>query len=360
MFMINKTLLTFLIAQIAWFSLLAQSDSAKEKRGSREEIPVKQKEMALEKAIQDIEDKEKALEKIENNLDTLEETFDEQRNKLKVHEISKIKGLNKQIIETQKTLDSLSKSSDKNMDTGSLTDDSQDNQDVSLGLGDEEFNFELKDEEELSNLKSHWMSLDIGFSNYLNDNSLSLPDKYQFLDLNTGKSLNVKLTLLKVGVNLIDHNLSLLTGLGLEWNNYDFSNRTVLTSSNADTLSTRTFDQNLKKYKLVTQYAFMPLTLHFETKPEEKEKSFQFSVGGRFGYLIRAHTKLKMNDGDKAKDFDDYHLRDYKLGGIARLGFGRYLSLYANYDVTHLFEDNVGPGLNPVTLGVTINGFSWD
>jgi len=339
--MIKKILTPFLILQMLAFTTFSQTTE------------------------QEREEKEEALEKMEDNIDNIEDDFDDNREKLMIHDLATLKGLNADLEGLKHNLDSLVNVSDKVVDSAYQLDSTDTDNNIALSLDGEKFDIDLGDfgkdnpSAPLSSLKSEWLVLDLGFNNYLNDGDLDLPGKYDFLELKTGNSINVKLTIIKVGASLIDHHVSIMSGVGIDWRNYKFSNNTVITSSDADTLSTQTFSGGYKKYKLVTQYAFVPFELRFDTKPEKPEKSFHLSIGGHVGYLLNAHTKLKQQDGDKAKDFDDFQLREYKVGGVARIGFGDYLSLYANYDVTHLFEDNVGPGLNTVALGVTINSFQW-
>lgn len=312
------------------------------------------------------ETKEETLEKVEENIDGIEAFLEENSEKLKVLPAQTLKDFNQSLRGLQEELDSLENEADRRIDSAYDKDTLSKEKDdgAEIVINGNEFNLNLgkqdKEDEGIESLQADYLVFDLGFNNYLSDGSTDLPDQYDFLELRTGKSVNTKLTLVKVGVGLFDHHVSILSGLGIDWNNYRFNNNTVLTSSGADTLSTRTFSDGFKKYKLLTQYGFIPLELRFDTKPENSSESFHFAVGGRFGYLIHAHTKVKMGDGDKSKDFDDFNLRKYKLGGVIRLGFGKYISLYANYDFTSLFQDDVGTDLNPVALGITINGFSWD
>lgn len=312
------------------------------------------------------EENKETLEKVEENIDGIEESLEENRERLKVLPAQTLKDFNKSLEGLQVKLDSLENKADRRIDSayGKDTLMKEKDEGAEIVISGNEFNLNLGEQDEegegLETLQADYLVFDLGFNNYLNNGSTDLPDGYDFLELRTGKSVNTKLTLVKVGVGLFDHHVSILSGLGIDWNNYRFNNNTVLTSSGADTLSTQTFSDGYKKYKLLTQYGFIPLELRFDTKPENGSESFHFAVGGRFGYLIHAHTKVKMGDGDKNKDFDDFNLRQYKLGGVVRMGIGNHISLYANYDLTNLFQDDVGTDLNPVALGVTINGFSWD
>ena len=224
------------------------------------------------------------------------------------------------------------------------------------GFGDDD---DKENNGKLDRVKFSWLNLDLGFNNYLQDGDFQLPNNFEFMEVRPARSIDVQLTFVKPGFSLIDYHLSVQSGIGLDYNNY-FYDANQLIAPDADQLNGQPIPQGYDKYKLTTQYLFAPLELRYETDPENHESSFRLVAGGRVGYRVRSYTKLVENDGDKVKDFDDFNLRQFKYGLVGRIGYGR-LNLYANYDITTLFEDSANaPNLHPVAFGLTLNGFKWD
>ena len=284
---------------------------------------------------------------------------------------TKLKGKVKEI--TQERLGVSNDKPEKSIDSAEFgtepasaedTADQQTNDETGITINNDKitYNFENEDdaEDELDKVQFDYLSFDLGFTNYLSDGDVGAPGSASFLALNEGKSSNVKITAVKAGFSLIDHNLSLLTGLGIDYYNYRFRNQQALTSTDGDDLATRQFDESYDKYKLATQYAFAPVELRYETNPEDPGSSFKLSAGGKFGYLIRSHTKLKRDNGNKAKDFGNFNVNPVRLDAVARIGYGRFLNFYATYGLTSVFENQVQPDLTPVSIGVNIFGFNWD
>src|SRR6185369_6703528 len=108
--------------------------------------------------------------------------------------------------------------------------------------------------------------LELGFNNYLNsDMKTGAPDGYDYLELNTGKSIVVGLNVFQQNFRLGKSNFWFFTGLGVTWNNYRFDKNVILNSSTGtltggfDTVSTRDYD----KSKLLTTFLTAPLMFEF-------------------------------------------------------------------------------------------------
>lgn len=214
------------------------------------------------------------------------------------------------------------------------------------------------DDEALNPVKFSFLNVDVGLNNYLHDGNFQMPKNFEFMEVQPGRSINLKLTFVKPGFSLVDHHLSLLSGIGIDYNNYFYDANRII-ASDADRLMGQPRSQGYEKYKLTTQYLFVPLEFRYESNPGDHGSSFRIAAGARAGYLIRSYTKLVENDGDKVKNFGDFNLRQYKLGLVGRIGYGLF-NLYANYSLTSLFNDGAGPELNPLAFGLTLHGFKWD
>lgn len=306
------------------------------------------------------QENEEAVEEMGESIQTLEETYYEHLTQLKQWDQERLEEMTRTIEGVSDSIKWAKDTTGRKSDTGNRDNDN------SIEIGSNNINLDLNfgnsnegcDSSGLSSVQFSYLNLDLGFNNYLHDNDFQLSSDYDFLEVSTGKSLNVQLAFVKMGVSLIGHHLSLMSGVGIDYNNYRYENDHILVED-VDQVEGVELQEGYDKYKLTTQYAFMPLTLRYETNPEDHGSSFRLALGGRAGYLIKSYTKLKENDGDKNKEFDDFNLRKYKYGFTGRIGYG-HLNFYANYDMSHLFEDGIGPELNPIAFGITLIGFQWD
>jgi len=209
----------------------------------------------------------------------------------------------------------------------------------------------------LTNLKTNWNILDIGFANYSDntDYKSAFPsgmigpgvDSKDKLKLRTGKSVNVNYWLFMQRLNVIKHVVNLKYGLGVELNNYRFDDETVRFSKNPTKIDIDPTLQGFKKNKLAADYVTVPLMLNFNFTPKQK-RGFGLSAGVSAGYLYSARQKLKDN-GDKTKLHDDFDLRKFKLSYIGELTLGP-IRLYGSMATQSMWEK--GLDQTPYTVGI--------
>ena len=124
----------------------------------------------------------------------------------------------------------------------------------------------------------------------------------------------------------------------------DATGRTILTSSGAVLYGDTT--RSAKKSMFITNYIDVPIEFRFTTNPNDPAKSFKAAIGGRFGVLMNAQTKLKYSENGevkKLKDRQDFNLNQFRYGAYGRIGVGNvYLSFYYNF--SNLFKEGKGPG----------------
>ncbi|MBN2813473.1 MAG: hypothetical protein JXQ80_05310, partial [Bacteroidales bacterium] len=71
--------------------------------------------------------------------------------------------------------------------------------------------------------RGHWAGMEWGINNFLDDDfSISREGDNQFLDLNTGRSWAVNLNFAQYSIGFGTSHVGMVTGLGLEFNNYFF------------------------------------------------------------------------------------------------------------------------------------------
>jgi hypothetical protein len=213
--------------------------------------------------------------------------------------------------------------------------------------------------------RSHWAGFEIGFNTLMAGNNFKtdLPSAYDFLELNSGKSINVNLNFFAHDFKLYKNYVMFTTGIGLTLNNYRFtSDRTLIADSNRVAAS---YDLDkagnqitYQKNKLAVNYITMPLLLQFNTN-ERLNKSFHVATGILASYKYNSHLKLVYKDeGDKQKDKrqDEFNIDPFRFDATLRVGFRNY-TLYASYALTELFKNNRGPELHPFQFGINVMGW---
>ncbi|MBP6335152.1 MAG: DUF2807 domain-containing protein [Bacteroidia bacterium] len=225
------------------------------------------------------------------------------------------------------------------------------------------FLVEKNDPEKISKKKETrpiWAGIELGFNSYVNaDGNFEVPPGYSGLELYQEKSVSFAMNLLQKNFELGKSNIWFFTGLGLSWNNYRFDNNITLQPTTpittvADTNSARQYD----KSKLVVTYLTAPLMFEFFSQ-REKKGAFHIGAGAIVGVRLGSHTKQKFEeDGqtNKPKVHDDFNLNPFRYGFRVAVGFGSF-NIFADYYASTLFEDEKGPSLYPVNLGITLANF---
>jgi hypothetical protein len=236
---------------------------------------------------------------------------------------------------------------------------------VKVGPGKLEVNeagkVDFKKEPKKPRFNGHWAGFNLGINGYLTpDNKIDMPAGYEFLDLRYEKSINVHLNLFEQNFNLISNKFGLVTGIGIEWNNYRFSNQVKLdhTSDMIAQIEVPASEREYTKSKLNVRYLNVPLILEFQTNPKSNVNSFHIGAGVVGGVRIGSHSKnvYENNNRQKEKVRDDFHLNPLKADATVRIGWGK-LNLYGNYSLLTLFRDNKGPELYPFSVGITLLSF---
>lgn len=204
------------------------------------------------------------------------------------------------------------------------------------------------------NFKPHWASLAIGLNNYMTaDQSLTLPDTAQYLDLNTNRSVEVSLNFAELGIPIVKHRIGLVTGVGVKWNNYNFRNSNVVLHADSSILYHSINDSvDFSKSKMSVFYLTVPFMLEFQVPVQERP--MYLAAGVEAGLKIGSRTKMKTSNGVKNRNKNDFHVNPYTLALAARLGYDTF-GIYASYNMTSLFKIDEGPELYPFAMGITIN-----
>lgn len=212
--------------------------------------------------------------------------------------------------------------------------------------------------------RGHWAGFEMGINGFSDEDYSMYPSEFNdFMDLNMAKSIAVNLNFLQydIGLQKDRNTIGLVTGLGLEWNNYRFERDITLDRSGSGLVQPITLnpDWDIKKTKLTSLYLTVPLLLEFQIPVKYKSRRVHVSAGVVGGLRVGSKTKVKYKSSGnrhKDKERDDFNLKTFRYSAQARIGY-RSLNLFATYGLTGLFEDDKGPELTPFTIGITLISF---
>ncbi|MDY0254595.1 MAG: outer membrane beta-barrel protein [Tenuifilaceae bacterium] len=210
--------------------------------------------------------------------------------------------------------------------------------------------------------KGHWAGFEWGFNGLMDaDQSINMQGDLKYLELKQGRSWNFNLNFMQYSFGFGTDKVGLVTGLGLEFNNYHFRNPTSIKVEDGVTVVNNSYalDPNkiVTKSKLSTTYFTAPLLLEFQIPTSYKHRIY-FSAGVVGGVKIGSNTKVVYEGTNKGKDKvrDDYNLSPFRYGLTARVGY-RKLSLFATYYPVQLFEENKGDEIYPFAIGLRLLSF---
>ena len=110
--------------------------------------------------------------------------------------------------------------------------------------------------------------------------------------------------------------------------------------------------------KLRTTSVTMPLLLEFNTHKKNR-RSFHLAAGVTLNYNFRAKVlkEFEQNGYDfTVNRTDDYNINPFRYSATVRAGYGDF-TIFANYALTGLFENNKGPELFPFSVGIRLVPF---
>jgi hypothetical protein len=204
--------------------------------------------------------------------------------------------------------------------------------------------------------RGHWAGFEWGINNFLDaDQTLSREGSAAFMDLNTGRSWVINLNFAQYSLGFGTSHIGMVTGLGLEMNNYFFDGDVTIVEFEdfviADSLS-----GNVMKTKLTTTYLRIPLIFEVQFPNTIRSKRVFLSAGIVAGLKLGSHTKVVYeDDGGKNKDRnrDDFNINPFKYGLTARIGYGN-ISFFGDYYFTTMFVKEKGPELHPFSIGLAM------
>lgn len=209
-----------------------------------------------------------------------------------------------------------------------------------------------------SNISTNWVIVDLGFANYDDKTNYASADAQQFspgatsdrFNLRYGKSVNVNIWFFMQRLNVIEHVVNLKYGLGIELNNYRYTEDIkYLTNPTQVIVDTIHYSKN----KLAADYVTVPMMLNFNFTPHRRE-GFGISVGASAGYLYSSRQKLISDEFGKKKTHDNFDLNPWKISWIAEIQLGP-VKLYGSLATQSMFKK--GLDQVPYTAGIRLSNW---
>ncbi len=216
--------------------------------------------------------------------------------------------------------------------------------------------YDLDEDKKVKNkrFRGHWAGFGMGLNNFLDDDmTLSREGEDIFMDLNTGRSWAVDLNFAQFSLGFGTTHAGLVTGLGLEYNNYFFDRNNSIVEVN-DMVVVDSLLGDVGKSKLTTLFLRVPLLLEFQFPNTVRAKRVFISAGVVGGLKLGSHTKVvykEENGKNKDKNNDDFNINPFRYGVTACIGYGTAY-LFADYYLTPMFVTDKGPELHPFTIGL--------
>lgn len=207
----------------------------------------------------------------------------------------------------------------------------------------------------------NWAGFGIGVNGWTTPGgNFNLPKGQKYMELDYGKSLNFQLNPFEKDIHIYKNYVNLVVGLGFEWSQYQFSNKTTLNPDSSFTFGTIDSSNafNYKKNRFKTTFVNVPLLLEFNTN-KNPDKAFHVAVGVIGGYRLGSRTRQVLEDDGldlKLVRKDSYNMNPFRVNAHASIGY-RNFTLYADYAMTPLFVNGKGPELYPFTFGVKLISF---
>ena len=185
--------------------------------------------------------------------------------------------------------------------------------------------------------------LEFGFTGFHENNyKIFLPERKGFMEPNLSKSLHIQWNVLRLSESLnYRRNLGISSAFGLSWDRYVFKNflqnehgipRPAGTSKTANQSEMRTFSLHI------------PIILGYNNK------SFGIAAGMYGNLVVSRKNKIEQH---MFKDNLVLAVNKPQVGAILRLKF-KWISLFANYAFTHVFESGSAPETQAITFGIGI------
>lgn len=207
---------------------------------------------------------------------------------------------------------------------------------------------------------SIWEGVELGINGYADKNQSLAINDYSDYSLRYNRSFSVNINAFERHLKIIKNNLYLVTGVGVQFDNYFFE-KNIRFRENSNPLD-YTVEDTIKyaKNKLALKVLNVPLYLSIRTNGlGRNKKQIIFSPGVVGGWVFDSHQKRVIDTGNgenKSKTRSSFNTNPFRLNASLRVSVGSFVA-FANYSLNSMFQKNRGPELYPFSIGVRLVGF---
>ncbi|MBN7815362.1 hypothetical protein [Algoriphagus pacificus] len=149
-------------------------------------------------------------------------------------------------------------------------------------------------------------------------------------------------------------NFHLISSLGVSWYNFKLEDTNLIAVKNPDGIVWEEFEPGTgTKSKISASYVNLTVVPTILTNNQK----LRLGLGGYAGLRVGGRGKFVYDDenGDKTKVFEksNMYIENFRYGARGEVGIGD-VTLFFNYDLNDLFQENLGPKVNAMSFGVTI------
>ena len=155
-------------------------------------------------------------------------------------------------------------------------------------------------------------------------------------------------------------NFHLKSYLGVNWYNFKFEDPSLVAVKTPDGIDWVDYTEIITepnavpvKSKISASYANFTLMPTLRTN----NGKMRIGAGGYVGYRLGGRGKFVYEvEGDKRKDFtkSNMYIANFRYGARGEIGIGD-VTLFINYDLNNLFEEQKGPEFQAMSFGVRID-----
>ncbi|RLD49110.1 MAG: hypothetical protein DRI97_18360, partial [Bacteroidetes bacterium] len=147
----------------------------------------------------------------------------------------------------------------------------------------------------------HWAGFELGVNGYLTEDfNMQFSPEDEYMDIDMGKGYQVNMNFYEQNIALSENQeWGMLTGIGLQWNNYRFRRATTLNPDSAYLIGYIDEGISVRKSKLAIAYLQIPLLFEWQNQALRKRNSFHVSLGVILGIRLWSWQKKYYNELNK-------------------------------------------------------------
>jgi hypothetical protein len=194
----------------------------------------------------------------------------------------------------------------------------------------------------------------LGLANLVDNGSLNLQPKNQFLNYTPLKTSYDSFEMLSFGYRFNNH-FKIDLGVGFDWTLIRLQNDSINIAADKSTLTYTKSTVRYSKNRLSSNYLILPLTFGFRSDLDERRRRFTFEAAPEVGFLVDGMLKQESSEYGKVKNFNDFHFDKFKYGSSVRIGYGD-VGLFGKYYFNDMFVNSPDQvGIKSFILGVTLD-----